>query len=274
MKRLYPIILLMLFTAGMARALSTPTDSLSIAERLHAAAAAGDPSAMNYLGYTLINSGDSAAIDEGFSWIKRAADAGSAKAAANIGYLIINDTTGRIAAQYERPDSTAAQYIRIGADAGLPHAKSLLADLYREGRGVPCDTLQAVSLYEEAANAGLADAEIRLINMMGRSWQKLPTDEALQLGEKYFNQRLPYAGVLLLQTAAKDEGMTGAHAKAILSDAYATARGTDYSYAETMRLLKESAKAGYQPAREKLSEIIQMFPDTLTDKEMEEIFPD
>jgi hypothetical protein len=41
-----------------------------------------------------------------------------------------------------------------------------------------------------------------------------------------------------------------------------------------MRVLIESAKAGYQPAREKLLEIIQMFPDTLTDKEIEEIFPE
>jgi hypothetical protein len=80
--------------------------------------------------------------------------------------------------------------------------------------------------------------------------------------------------VILLQSAATADGMIGAHAKAILSDAYATARGVNYSYKETMRLLIESAKAGYQPAREKLLEIIQMFPDTLTDKEIEEIFPE
>lgn len=274
MRRLYPIILLMLFATIAGRAMSTPSDSISAAVQLRHAATAGNPAAMNYLGYTLISRGDSVSIEEGLTWLTKATEAGNAKAATNIGFLIINDSTGRIAARYEHPDSTAARYIRIGADAGLPHAKSLLADLYREGRGVVCDTLRATTLYEEAANAGLADAETRLINMMCRLWRSLPAEEALQLGERYFNERLPYAGVILLQSAATADGMIGAHAKAILSDAYATARGVNYSYKETMRLLIESAKAGYQPAREKLLEIIQMFPDTLTDKEIEEIFPE
>lgn len=246
---------------------SIPADSTKARGLLRNSAEAGYPPAMNYLGYLLLNSRDTSSSEtrEGLSWLEKAAGKGDPKAASNIGFLILNDTTGRYSGLYSRPDSVAASYVRMGAHAGLPTAKSMLADLYREGRGVERDTLKAERLYEEAATLGLGDAETRLINMMGPSWQHLSPEDALALGKRYFRGNLPFAGVFLLKQAYEEEGMTGAEAKALLSDAYGTGRGAEYSYDKSMHLLTESARAGYVPARERLAEILEMFPDAVPD---------
>lgn len=242
---------------------SIPADSTKARGLLRNSAEAGYPPAMNYLGYLLLNSRDTSSSEtrEGLSWLEKAAGKGDPKAASNIGFLILNDTTGRYAGLYSRPDSVAASYVRMGAHAGLPTAKSMLADLYREGRGVERDTVRATRLYEEAAALGLRDAETRLLNMMGPLWQKLAPEDALILGKRYFLSDAPYAGVFLLERASSAAGLAGAEAKALLSDAYGTGRGTEYSYEESIRLLIESAREGYGPARERLAEILEIFPD-------------
>lgn len=246
-----------------------PADSLRAMELLRNSARAGYAPAMNYLGFILIEKGDKSR--EGIDWLQKAADAGDLKAASNIGFMLLNDTTGSLSSKYVNPDSVAAIYLEKAAAGGVPAAMSLLADLFREGRGVSCDTLRATELYEEAAAHGLADAETRLLNMMGPRWIELPADSALVLGEKYFKGKAPYAGVTLLESAAADSGIAGAAAMALLSEAYATGRGAKYDYDKSLALLIESARRGYIPAQKQLAEILEMFPDIAPDLNPEEL---
>lgn len=249
---------------------SIAPDTARARDLLVRSADAGYAPAMNYLGFLLIDNSDSSStpsddLRRGFSLLREACRKGDPKAASNLAFLILNDSTGRFTTLVENPDSTAAAYLTAAADQGLPAACSLLADLYREGRILPADTLRAAELYETAASAGLADAEIRLINMSGPSWNRLPPEDALELGREYFSTFAPRAGTVLLDVAAKDPGITGAHAKFLLSEAYATARGVDYDYYRSLELLRDSALAGYEPARKRLLEVLEMFPDTFPD---------
>lgn len=249
---------------------SIAPDTARARELLARSADAGYAPAMNYLGFLLINNSDSSATSDadlrrGLAMLQKACSKGDPKAASNLAFLILNDSTGRFAGLVENPDSTAVAYLMSAADKGLPAACSLLADLYREGRILPADTLRAADLYETAASAGLADAEIRLLNMMGPSWTRLPAEDALELGREYFATFAPRAGKVLLEVAAEDPGITGAEAKYLLSEAYATARGTDYDYYRSLELLRDSALAGYEPAKKRLLEVLEMFPDTFPD---------
>lgn len=241
---------------------SIAPDTLRSLALLRRAAAAGYAPAQNYLGY-LYGEGRMvrADADSARIWIMRAADAGDPKAAHNVAYMLLYpDGNGRDAVA----DTVALRYLRKAADAGLPQSQTLLADLYAGGRVVPADTAMARSLYEEAIARGFADAELRLLNMMGPRWQRLDSSASLRGAIEYWNMGAPVIAVELLRQVGPAEPET-ARAYAMLGHAYSRGRGVPYDHHKANEYFARAALLGDPSAQYILAETLEIFPDALAD---------
>lgn len=227
---------------------SIPADTVRWLSLLRGAAQRGNPAAANYLGYIY---GEGRGVtqnpDSARYWISRAADAGDARAAANMAFMLVHRDS-----DHQR----ALPYLEKAAQGGVPTALSLLADLHREGKGVERDTAAAASLYESAANAGLEDADLRLLNMMGRSWQRLPAEEAATLGKNFYSENLPVSGAFLMELGGDDP-----ETLRLLGEAYALGRGKPYNYEKAMEYYRRAAAAGDSKAIQIIRETEEIFPD-------------
>lgn len=225
---------------------------LSLRER----AEAGDPEAMNYLGYALISGADSTAVDlaEGLGWLSRAAATGDLKAASNLGWLLVDGSL------VEQDLDEGIRWIRKAADGGLPVAQSILGDLYRDGKGLPVDSLTADSLYREAFEGGLRDAGYKLYALNEGRYAELAPEELVDEGRMFYLLGAPSEGVKLFYMAA-DRG--SAVALALLGDAYTRALGVPYDYNLSLTYYARAAQAGNSSAQFVLGELLDIFPDAL-----------
>lgn len=232
----------------------------SVASLLRARAADGDVEAMNYLGYLLLSGGEGVEPDsaEGLGWLVKAAQAGDAKAASNLGWLFIDGNL------VERNPSEGARWLTIASEKGLPVARSLLGDLYRDGDGVERDSLRAETLYSEAFEAGLADAGYKLYALNAGRYASLPASEKVKTGKYFYLRGAPSEGVKLFYLAA-DEG--DADAMALLGDAYSRAVGVPYDHDLSLKYFLKAALAGNAPAQFVIAELLEIFPDALADSE-------
>lgn len=223
----------------------------------------GDVEAMNYLGYLLLSGAEGVAKDPGagLSWLAKAASLGDAKAASNLGWLYLQ---GEVV---EASPETAAGWLRTAADKGLPIAQSLLGDLYRDGLGVARDSVAADSLYREAFEHGLADAGFKLYALNEGKYAVLPPEGKVAAGKYYYLRGAPSEGVKLFYMAS-DEG--DAEAKALLGDAYTRAIGVPYDYALSKKYYVEAALGGNAPAQFVVGELLDIFPDALSDFDLPE----
>jgi uncharacterized protein len=88
--------------------------------------------------------------------MEQAADAGLVTAQADLGDMLLNGEVGP-------PDpKAAAAWLALAAQAGHPVAAFQLGELYEQGTGVKQDIETARKLYQQAAAAGVKDAEERL----------------------------------------------------------------------------------------------------------------
>ena len=260
-------------------------DTARAVELFKKSADEGYAPAQNYLGY-LYQKGQGVPqnMDSTLYWLRMAADAGDPKAAYNVAYLML-DTRDKIQETsdggQQKNDSVAANYLKTAANAGLPTAVTMLADLYQTGRGVPCDTLRAIQLYDQAISQGWNDAELRLLNFMGPVWKQLAADdpeEALQEGAYYYRLGAPTAGVEIIKgitdhvkdlladekPVSEDLVYTYADACAILGEAYSLGSGVEYDYGRGLGYYYMAAMLGNPGAQFVLSEILEMFPDALS----------
>lgn len=246
-----------------------PADTARSVSLLKRSATAGYAPARNYLGF-LYHTGYPGKSDRflrvdpdsAIYWLSLAADAGDAKAAHNIAYLILSPS-GEQPERDVRKDSIALSYLRRAADAGLPQSMTLLADLYAEGRVLPCDTARAVSLYEKAISRGFPDAEVRLLNMMGPVWSK--SDSRTSLGEalRYWNMGAPAIAVEFLSLIGPSDP-EAARAYALLGHAYARGRGVPYDHRLANEYFARAAILGNPAAMFILAETLEIFPDALS----------
>lgn len=248
---------------------SIPADTARSLALLRRAAAAGYPKALNYLGYLFQNGqivGENA--DSARFYIRRAADAGDLTAAHNYAYLLLNHETGR------SNDTVALRYLRLAADAGLPQSQTMLADVlsgsaeFISPEIVDPDTVKAVKLYESAISKGFHDAELRLLNLMGPSWQSLDPQEALSEAVRYWNMGAPTIAVELLRTIGPSEPQT-AHAYALLGHAFSRGQGAVYDHRKANEYFARAAILGNPSAQFILAETLEIFPDAL-----KELLPD
>ena len=98
----------------------------------------------------------------GAGWLLRAAGAGSAQAAFNVGVMYERGFV------VERDSSRAVEWYRKAADGNMPAAKHNLALLLRDGRGAPRDAKRAIELLHAAARQGMAASMFSLGDMYER----------------------------------------------------------------------------------------------------------
>lgn len=268
---------------------SIPVDSARSTALYRLSAEAGYAPAQNYLGFRYFNGeGVRQDVDSALYWLAKAAGQGDAKAANNLGYLLAN--SDRVTRDYPQ----AMKWLGKAADAGVATAESLLADLYRQGLGTQPDTVKAEALYGKAILHGLRDAELKLLAMKGHTWEQLPADSALLLGQYHYTHGAPIIGVTLFEnvvspispattqtlspaTAQTSSGgrenanteaaneATKAKASALLGDAYSRGIGVPYDHDKSVQYYLRGALLGDPSAQFVIAELIDIFPDALAD---------
>ena len=242
---------------------SIPIDSAISTSLYRLSAEKGYAPAMNYLGFRYFN-GDYMAqnVDSALYWLAKAAGAGDYKAASNLGYLLSHDDA------VTRDYPQAVYWLTKAADANLPVAQSLLADLLRQGLGTSKDTARAERLYTAAIEHGLQDAELKLLSMKGREWELLQPDSAVALGRYYYTHRAPFIGVTLFENAA---AYNQPDALALLGDAYSRAVGVNYDHDKSLAYFLRAALLNQPSAQFVIGELLDVFPDALSDSIPSEI---
>ncbi len=242
---------------------SIPRDSIVSLELLTKSAEGGYAPAANLLGFKLIK-GDGVEKDtrKGLQWIEKAAEAGDPKALSNIGYLLLHGE------DIGHDEQKAAYWLTLAADKGITSAQSMLGDLYRDGRGVEQDSVKAASLYRLAFDNGLTDAAYKLYELTKCQTDSLNAAAKIREGLYYFNRTAPSVGLRFFREIADSAGVTPelrAQAKALIGDAYSRGRGVAYDYNETIRYYLEAAREGNPSAAFVIGEMLEIFPDALTD---------
>lgn len=242
---------------------SIPVDSARSTALYRLSATAGYPRAQNYLGFRYFR-GEFVRqdVDSALYWLSKAAENGDISAANNLGYLLTESDI--IPHDYEE----AFRWFSKGAEAGLPESESQLADLYRQGLGIAADTVKATELYTMAIEGGLQDAELKLLSMMWRKWETLEPDSAFILGRYYYTHHAPTAGVCLLKTAEKGDIPD---ALALLGDAYSKGSGTAYNHEMGRLYFLRAAMLGQRDAQRIIGEMLDIFPDALSDSNLKEV---
>lgn len=232
-----------------------PADTVRSLSLLRRSAEAGYAPARNYLGF-LYGQGILLPLDSDSAryWIGLAADGGDVTAAHNMAYMLLNEP--------EQDDSLAVSYLEYAADAGLPQALTLLADLYVQGRGVPTDTVRAINLYENAIDKGFHDAELRLLNVKGSEWRHLTSDESLEQALRYWNMGAPVIAAELAMQVGPEDAAT-ARAYALLGHAYAQGVGVPYDHRKANEYFARAAILGNPAAQFIIAETLEIFPDAL-----------
>lgn len=241
-----------------------PIDSALSTDLYRRSALKGYAPAMNILGFRFFN-GEFVErnIDSALYWINQAADAGDIKAAGNLGYLY--SQSEEIPHDYLK----AEKWLRMASDAGLPTAQSSLADLYRTGPSIILpDTLMAISLYEKAFSKGLADAELKLLSMMGYKWKLLPPDSAMNLALHYYELGAREIATDLVENVV--ESSDNPRALALLGDAYSRGEGVPYNHELSVEYFLHSALLGNPSAQFVIAELLEFFPDALENDTLKE----
>ncbi len=268
-----------------------PADSALSVRLLRQAAELGHTPAQNWLGYLYGLETPPGAPrllphrrDSALYWIRLAADAGDAKAANNLGYLLLEDAE----AQGEDADSLsadrlreAAAYLSQAADAGLPAAITMLGSLYVGGRGVERDSVHADSLFNVALGKGFPDAQLHLLNLNGARWMDAPETERLAIAEHYAGLRAHVIATALLESltllpdyiSAEDSVSPAgpvlsleeqARAHTLLGHAYSLGLGTPYDHKASNRHFAVAALMGNPEAAAIFAETLDIFPDVMT----------
>ena len=145
-------------------------DAAAAQKWYEAAAAKGNPDALFTLASILMTSSSVTNKDEAVGMFRKAAEAGSSRAAYNLGLIYLQ---GQVA---PREPAIAADWFRRAADEDQPDALYALATLYRDGNGVPKDPIEAARLLQRASELGnpVATTELAIIIFNGTG---VPKDE-------------------------------------------------------------------------------------------------
>lgn len=130
----------------------------------------------------------------------------------------------------------AREWFGKAADAGIHAAESQLADLYCEGLGGETDTVAALELYTRAMTGGISEAAIKRATILRN---------------------------------LSDRGDT--RAMALLGDAYSRGEGVAYNHALATEYFLRSALGGNPSAAFVIAELLDIFPDALSEEPYMEI---
>lgn len=237
---------------------SVEPDSALSRRYLRLAAEGGYAPACNYLGY-LIFSSHPEQRDSAIYWLDRAYKAGDMKAANNMAFILLSDSIPP-----ETDTTRGIALLNEAAEAGVGSALDRLGDIYREGRFVEADTVRARDLYLKAISRKAPDAEKKLLSMMYDKYKLLSSLDALKEGIVMARAGAETTAFILFTRAAEDH-LPRAHA--LLGDAYAAAKGTDYNNALALDNYFQGARGGDPSAQFVLAELLEIFPDILSSRE-------
>lgn len=235
---------------------------------------------LNYRGYLFQLGGDNKhmitqSTDSAYHYFQLAAEAGSSVAMNNLSYYFHCGDTLRFEPQMRLSEMAiygdnhdAVRYAEMGAERGNAQAQARLGEFY-EDNGL---REQAKTLYESAFERGLADAELRLLNLMGREWNELPDKDLLNLSIEYHNKRAYLiAGNLLRERIEHLESQSDTDIDAqvvgkmyaLLGRLYSLGEGVNYNHEQSLRCLIRGAELDDPSALFMLSESLEFFPDLL-----------
>lgn len=227
-----------------------PPDTARSIDLVVRAARAGYPPAMNYLGFLYAEGRMHGGVDPDSSrlWLTRAADAGEPRAAYNLAYTLLPDTT------------LALPYLRRALKARLPQAMVLQADLLADGSLVSRDSTAALSLYRKALREGWRDAELRLLNLIGPGIRHLDPDSLMDQAIS-LQKDGAYTAASEMLLAIPEWSPRFAEALRMLGYEYALGRGLQYDYDKANQCFEQAASLGDSVAQRIIDEQKGLFPD-------------
>lgn len=238
---------------------SIPADAVRSFALLRQSALRGYAPAQNYLGFLYYADSLRLDKDSAIYWLEKAAAQNDMKAANNLAFILLDSTAS------PEQEAHAVSLLSRAAEAGLPSAIDRLGDLYRTGRSVTADTTKASMLYLEATRRGAPDAEKKLLAMMYPRYSSLSPQEALNEGLVAAAAGADVVAFTLFNRAAQD---SIPRAYALLGDAYAGAKGTDYNNSMAIDNYLKAALGGDPSAQFILAELLEIFPDILNGHEI------
>lgn len=165
---------------------------------------------------------------DGIYWITQSAKKGYSEAMAYLGWFLEEGLYG-----LSRNISKAVEWYRKGSEAGWASAAYLLGRCYYLGAGVPKDFWKAINYFGQATNLGNKEAYNVLLEARSEMTRKFP---------KYLRD-------LKKKSAAGDgesQGILGGLYLSSDSNPLYKKYGIYYNPAEGVRLLMQSAKAGFR----------------------------
>ena len=202
-------------------------------------------------------------------YLHQAAEKGSVEAAFNLGLLYLSGKGG-----IPRNESQGAHWIIWAADEGMAQAQAVLADLYREGRGVAVHDKRAASYYQKAAAQGYRAAQVALADLY-HAGKGLPRSleeafhwyqQAALSGEVYAQAMLSVLyqqgrgvssdlnqSVYWYKKASRYQGFLVAQYR--IGCHFAEGVGLDQNWHEAHRWLLLAANKGFIPAQVRMGEI-------------------
>src|SRR5579862_3241724 len=153
--------------------------------------------AIHLLGVRLAErDGDPESLRSAETWLRRAAGRGSAASLVALGRLFASGKSGSL------PE--AAALIREAADLRHAEAHHCLAELYRDGRGLPRDAEEAAKWFRSAVELGFLHSTVDLMVLHARGVERARdlgevADRLSQAIERGDTTACHYLGVLLLR---------------------------------------------------------------------------
>ena len=169
---------------------------------------------------------DASDFSQAMEWLQRAAEAGHLQAQTDLGGIYLEGGKGDV-----KPNGKLAyEWFSRAAAQGSKEALYYMGLILDAGLDVPADKQKALLLWHEAAEAGVAEAQLRLGLALGRAEQP----EAVHQGLRWLSRAV--------QAKAPK---TAASAACALGNIYAKGRpGTPQDMAEAARWYKIAADGG------------------------------
>lgn len=254
MKRFLPVLIIIVLLCGCIWAQEEMRDYRPALRQLVERADSGDAKSLYELA-TLHDRGfDTIPVDSvrSSALYLMAAEKGYAPAMNFIGFRYYKGEAVR------RDIDSALYWIRKAGDAGDITAAANLGYLLTEGEEVPHDDEEAVKWLTIAAAQGVREAQFKLVDLMEDKWAALPMDSSLSLGIKYYTDKAPVVGIVLLSYAAE---AGSPKAMALLGDAYSKGWGVPYDHQKAIDYFYQAAEGGDPSAQFIIAELLEFFPD-------------
>lgn len=176
------------------------------------------------------------------AWYQKAAAQGSSRAKNNLGVYYLSGA--------DKNPAMSAKLFEDAAVHGSIEAAYNLAALYDQGLGVRQDYAQARKWYQQAADTNDPDAAYRLGVLLEQGWGGQKDSAAAQS----LFQRAAAAGSedaqikLGLKSPSEARTVNSGYFQYIIAQAMFEGKGMERNPANALKLLEESAEAGYPPA--------------------------